>query len=188
MRGGPLWPPTVPRLAARSSQSNPRGSGPDVLKRERGHVTSESGVPEVGPSGPSGLMGYNYCCMSSDEQWLSWTVVKGWKSAHGWMGNSPVSGEFPAQRPVTRSFDVFFDLRMNERLSKRSRGWWLETPSHPLWRQSNDWKLWIWLLTHGLNAVDPSQIMKDWIEFEANIFTDYKVIRHGLNASISNLA
>ena len=28
-------------------------------------------------------------------------------------GNSPVSGEFPAQRPVTRSFDVFFDLRLN---------------------------------------------------------------------------
>ena len=24
--------------------------------------------------------------------------------------NSPVPGEFPAQRPVTRSFDVFFDL------------------------------------------------------------------------------
>ena len=28
-------------------------------------------------------------------------------------GNSPVSGEFPAQRPVTRNFDVFFDLRLN---------------------------------------------------------------------------
>ena len=27
--------------------------------------------------------------------------------------NSPVSGEFPAQRPVTRSFGVFFDLRLN---------------------------------------------------------------------------
>ena len=27
-------------------------------------------------------------------------------------GNSPVSGEFPAQRPATRSFDVFFDLRL----------------------------------------------------------------------------
>ena len=26
-------------------------------------------------------------------------------------GNSPVHGEFPIQRPVTRSFDVFFDLR-----------------------------------------------------------------------------
>ena len=33
-------------------------------------------------------------------------------------GNSPVAGEFPAQRPVTRSFDVFFDLRLNKRLSK----------------------------------------------------------------------
>ena len=32
-------------------------------------------------------------------------------------GNSPVPGEFPAQRPVTRSFDVFFDLRLNKRLS-----------------------------------------------------------------------
>ena len=28
------------------------------------------------------------------------------------VGNSPVPGEFPAQRPVTRSFDVFFDLRL----------------------------------------------------------------------------
>ena len=34
-------------------------------------------------------------------------------------GNSPVSGEFPAQRPVTRSFDVFFALRPNKRLSKQ---------------------------------------------------------------------
>ena len=32
-------------------------------------------------------------------------------------GNSPVPGEFPAQRPVTGSFDIFFDLRMNQRLS-----------------------------------------------------------------------
>ena len=40
--GRPLWPPAVPRLAARPSQSNPRGSGPEVVKRERGHVTSET--------------------------------------------------------------------------------------------------------------------------------------------------
>ena len=33
-------------------------------------------------------------------------------------GNSPVIGEFPAQKPVTRSFDVFFDLGLNKRLSK----------------------------------------------------------------------
>ena len=37
-------------------------------------------------------------------------------------GNSPVAGEFPAQRPVTRSFDVFLDLRLNKRLSKQSLG------------------------------------------------------------------
>ena len=47
------------------------------------------------------------------------------------------SGEFPAQRPVTRSFDVFFDLRLNKRLSKQPWGWWFETPSWSLWRQCN---------------------------------------------------
>ena len=35
-------------------------------------------------------------------------------------GNSPVTGKFPAQRPVTRSFGVFFYLRPNKRLSKQS--------------------------------------------------------------------
>ena len=47
-------------------------------------------------------------------------------------------GEFPAQRPVTRSFDVFFDLRPNKRLSKQPWGWWFETPSWSSWRQCND--------------------------------------------------
>ena len=37
-------------------------------------------------------------------------------------GNSPVTDEFPAQRPVTRRFDVFFDLRLNKRLSYREAG------------------------------------------------------------------
>ena len=53
-------------------------------------------------------------------------------------GNSPVPGEFPAQRPVTRSFDVFFDLRLNKRLSKQPWGWWFETPVWSLWRHCND--------------------------------------------------
>ena len=52
-------------------------------------------------------------------------------------GNSPVPGEFPAQKPVTRSYDVFFDLRLNKRLSKQSWGWWFETLPRPLWRHSN---------------------------------------------------
>ena len=51
--------------------------------------------------------------------------------------NSPVTGEFPAQRPVTPSFDVFFGLRLNKRLSKQRWGWWFETPSCPLWRHFN---------------------------------------------------
>ena len=53
-------------------------------------------------------------------------------------GNSPVTGEFPSQRPVTRSFEVFFDLCLNKRLIKQSRRWWFETPSRPLWRHCNE--------------------------------------------------
>ena len=45
--------------------------------------------------------------------------------------------EFPTQRPVTRSFDVFFDLRLNKRLSKQPWGWWFEMPSWSLWRHCN---------------------------------------------------
>ena len=52
-------------------------------------------------------------------------------------GNSPVTGEFPAQWPVTRSFDVFFGLHLKKRLSKQSRRWWFETPSRSLWRHCN---------------------------------------------------
>ena len=59
-------------------------------------------------------------------------------------GNSPVPGEFPTQRPVTRSFDVYFDLRPNKRLSKQSWGWWFETQSRPLWRHRN---------AHGTSSV-----------------------------------
>ena len=46
-------------------------------------------------------------------------------------------GEFPAQRPVTRSFNVFFDLCLNKRLSKQWWGWGFGTQSCSLWRQSN---------------------------------------------------
>ena len=52
-------------------------------------------------------------------------------------GNSPVPGEFPAHRPVTRSFDVFFDLCPNKRLSKQWWSWWFEAPSSPLLRHCN---------------------------------------------------
>ena len=42
-----------------------------------------------------------------------------------------------SQRQVTRSFDVFFDLRPNKRLSKHSRRRWFDTPSRSLWRHCN---------------------------------------------------
>ena len=55
----------------------------------------------------------------------------------------PLCGEFtghrwiPPQRPVTRSFEVFFDLHLNKRLSKQSWGWGCETPSCSLWLHCN---------------------------------------------------
>ena len=72
-------------------------------------------------------------------------------------------GEIPPQRPVTRSFDVFFDLRLNKRLSKQSWGWWFETLSRPLWPHCNDLNR-VWyrgrhipgLLDQHLGSVMPS--------------------------------
>ena len=48
-------------------------------------------------------------------------------------GNSLVTVEFPSQRPVTQSFEDFFDLRLNKLLSKQSWAWWFETPPRTLW-------------------------------------------------------
>ena len=76
-------------------------------------------------------------------------------------GNSPVTGEFPAQRPVTRSFDVFFDLRLNKRLSKRWWGWWFQMPSRPLWRHCND-------ISHHVSKYSPVHI---WHVFSAMLVT-----------------
>ena len=74
-------------------------------------------------------------------------------------GNAPVTGWFPSQRPVTRNFDVFFDLRLNEWLSKQSWGWWFETPSGSLWRHCNEtWSLFaLILLYHTLRCYFLSQ-------------------------------
>ena len=74
-----------------------------------------------------------------------------------WAGNSPVSGEFPAQRPVTRSFEVFFDLHRNKRFSKQWRGWWFETPSCPLWRHRNAFS--------SLNTLRPGQNGRHFIDY-----------------------
>ena len=59
----------------------------------------------------------------------SWINHIYWKhfSRYWFFVNSPVIGEFLSQRPVTRSFDVFFDCRLNKLLSKQSRRRWFET-------------------------------------------------------------
>ena len=76
-----------------------------------------------------------------DELWISFMMT----SSNGNIfrvtghlgGNSLVTGEFPAQRPVTWSFDVFLDLHLKKQLSKQSWGWWFEKPSRPLWCHYN---------------------------------------------------
>ena len=75
-------------------------------------------------------------------------------------GNSPVSGEFPTQRPVTWSFDAFFDLR----LYKQSWGWWFQTLSRPLWRHCNgsSWNFSFWSCCKWQISTSNWHIRKFW--------------------------
>ena len=59
------------------------------------------------------------------------------------VGNSPVTGEFPSQRPVTRSFSVLFDVRLNKLLSKQSTRRWSKTPLRSLCRHCNVANPWL---------------------------------------------
>ena len=58
-----------------------------------------------------------------------WPFVWG---IHRWPVNSPHKGQWHGALMFS------FDRRLNNRLSKQSRGWWLEMPSRPLWRHCND--------------------------------------------------
>ena len=68
----------------------------------------------------------------------NWSFMRG---IHRSPVNSPHKGRGPVNSPhkwpVTRSFDIFFDLHPNQRLSKKWWGWWFETLSRPLWRHRN---------------------------------------------------
>ena len=80
-------------------------------------------------------------------------------------------GEFPTQRPVMRSFDVFFDLRLNKRLSKQSWGWWFETPSWSLWRHCNvcpksliwTWSEFVLVMACSGQSRRPNQCLDQWL-------------------------
>ena len=84
-------------------------------------------------------------------------------------GNSPVTGEFPTQRPVTRSFDIFFDLRLNRRLSKQSWGWWFAL-SRPLWRHGNGQSFFngLSICLPGVLNFTSSLIYLAWIRVDAS--------------------
>ena len=83
--------------------------------------------------------------------------------------SGPLCGEFtghgwiPQPRPVTWSFDVFSDLRLNKPLSKQCWGWWFEMPSCPLWRHCN-----------GCNSY-----VSDWIIANLQIFNFQPKFRLG---------
>ena len=64
-------------------------------------------------------------------------------------GNPSVTGGFPSQRPVTRSFCVFFGLRMKKRLSKQSRRRWFQTPFCSLCRHCNAYEIYLKLKSRG---------------------------------------
>ena len=72
-----------------------------------------------------------WVCISAHDDVIKWKHY--WPFVGG-IHRSPVNSP---QRPLMRSFDVFFDLRMNKRLRKQSWCWWFETLSRPLWRHCN---------------------------------------------------
>ena len=78
-----------------------------------------------------------------------------------------VHGEFPAQRPVTQSFDVCIDMHTNKRLSKQSWGWWFETPSRPLWRHCN--------VTILLSSATSISVVKWFCNAAQSAVTSYKM-------------
>ena len=109
---------------------------------------------------------WNVSVVVASLAWIPWQyhddVIK-WKHFPRYWpfvrGIHRSTGEFPAQRPVTRSFNVFFDRRLNKRLSKQSRGWWFETLSCSLWRHSNVpvWCHWLF------NSCSVLSVCSEWL-------------------------
>ena len=77
-------------------------------------------------------------------------------------GNPPVIGGLSSQRPVTRSFDVVFDLCLNKRLKKQSRRRWSETPSRSLWRLRNDRWFFFNIIWHTMKICFMNTVRSKW--------------------------
>ena len=84
-----------------------------------------------------------------DWPYITWTILRSIHSVYmttSWKHfprSFHLCGEItgdrwiPLTKPVTRSFDVFFDLRLNKWLGKQSRRRWFKTPSHSSWCHCN---------------------------------------------------
>ena len=96
----------------------------EIHKAQYGHVICIDGRWKTSKKS------INHClCRNHFSEWTdhwSWRRVSWWRHQVETFSallaicavNSPITGEFPAQRPVTRNFDVFFDLSLNKRLRK----------------------------------------------------------------------
>ena len=98
-------------------------------------------------------------------------------------GNSPITGEFPSQKPVTLSFAVSFDLCLNKRLSKQSWSWWFETPSCLLWRQCNV-EVWLGLCRIQLISSKINYPLLLWVTITSHELSNHnKPVSHRLHYS-----
>ena len=99
-------------------------------------------------------------------------------------GESPVTGGFPLQRPVTRGFAVFFDSSLYKRLGKQSRRRWFETPLRLLWRHCNTTTLadltntLFSKLCWGVCCVFLENTGKGWVQKETGAISLVKTIQH----------
>ena len=103
-------------------------------------------------------------------------------------GNSPVTGEFLTQRPVMRSFDIFFDLRLNKQFSKQLWGWWFEMPSRSLWCHCNELHRDCWwpgsarsqaISSHGINLIFPNYSNLSTNKVDIALWINLYWMKHG---------
>ena len=103
-------------------------------------------------------------------------------------GNSPVPGEFPAQKPVTQSFDVLFDPGLNKQLSKQLWGWWFETLSCSLCRHCNGKEILIYSSQRWAVRADKSEFHRsDLVENPGSLHPSKIIPRNSVMGYSSNL-